>query len=118
MHKFYGKGGEELVIMAKTTLTVSADGKAVNVPVLVQPNSSHPCVLGTNVLPHLGIAVCRANGQPLTLKHPLGYEWTSQVRLVEASVIPGRRVKFLEARLDFHFSPSWAHIDCPLPMRS
>ena len=28
---------------------------------------------------------------------------TSQVRLVEASVVPGRRVKFVEARLDFPF---------------
>lgn len=91
------------MITAKTTLTVLADGKAVNVPIFVQPNSNHPCLLGTNVLPYLGISVRRANGQPLTLKQPSGSELTSQVRLVEASVVPGRRVKFLEAKLDFPF---------------
>ena len=51
MHMFSGKGGDELVITAKTTLTVLADGKAVNVPIFVQPNSNHPCLVGTNVLP-------------------------------------------------------------------
>ena len=38
-YKFYGKGGEEIVVSAQTTLTVEADGCCVQVPVFVQPGS-------------------------------------------------------------------------------
>ena len=68
---------------------MSADDKTVNFPVFVQCNSKHPYLLGTYVLSHLGFSTSRANGQPLTLKHSLQQELTLQVRLVEASVIPG-----------------------------
>ena len=97
-YKFYGKGGEQLVITAQTKLTVEADGRSVIVPVFVQPDSSQACLLGNNVLMHLGVKVQRANGDPVKL---VGGEVNqSQVRLVQAVSVPSGKAKFVEAKLD------------------
>ena len=64
----YGKGGRdssELCITAQTDLQLSVDGLMVTAPVFIQPSSGVPCLLGTNVLPQLGVRVVRANGQLL-----------------------------------------------------
>ena len=97
-YKFYGKGGEQLVITAQTKLTIEADGMSVVVPVFVQPDSSQGCVLGSNVLMHLGVKVQHASGEPLKL---VGGEVNhSQVRLVQAVSVPSKKAKFVEVRLD------------------
>ena len=97
-YKFYGKGGEQLTITARTQLNVEADGKSVIVPVFVQPDSSQACLLGSNVLMHLGVIVQRANGNPVKL---VGGEISqSQIRLVQAVSVPSGKAKFVEATLD------------------
>ena len=57
--KFYGKDGKapgkELLITAKTTLIIGADGKFVQVPVFAQPFSEQDCLLGMNAVPGLGL---------------------------------------------------------------
>ena len=51
-----------------------------------------------NALPYLGVKIQRASGEPLRL---VGGEVTqSQVRLVQTVVVPSRKAKFVEARLD------------------
>ena len=60
----YGKGGRDsskLCITAQTDLQLSVDGMTVIAPVFVQPSNSIPCLLGTNVLPELGVRIVRAN---------------------------------------------------------
>jgi hypothetical protein len=97
-YKFYGKGGEQLVITAQTKLTVEADGRSAIVPVFVQPDSSQACLLGSNVLMHLGVKVQRANGDSVKL---VGGEVNqSQVRLVQTVSVPNGKAKFVEAKLD------------------
>lgn len=94
-YKFYGKGGEQLVIIAQTKLTIEADGKRTVVPVFIQPDNSQACLLGSNVLMHLGVKVQRASGEPIKL---VGGEISqSQVRLVQAVAVPSGKAKFVEA---------------------
>ena len=59
------KGGRRLNVTAQLNLTFSMDGMCVTVPVFVQPDSEQACLLGMNVIPHLGIKLVRANGKPL-----------------------------------------------------
>ncbi len=97
-YKFYGKGGEQLVITAQTKLTVEADGRSAIVPVFLQPDSSQACLLVSNVLMHLGVKVQRANGDSVKL---VGGEVNqSQVRLVQTVSVPNGKAKFVEAKLD------------------
>ena len=37
--------------------TLAVDGKSTTVPVFVQPDSEQECLLGSNVLPALGISI-------------------------------------------------------------
>ena len=87
-YKFYGKGGEEIVISAQTTLAVEADGCCVPVPVFVQPGSTQACLLGSNVLSRLGVQIQHARGEPLKLVG--GEVACAHVRLVETVVVQGK----------------------------
>ena len=61
-------------------------------------DSSQACLLGSNVLMHLGVKVQRASGEPLKL---VGGEISqSQVRVVQAVAVPSGKAKFVEAKLD------------------
>ena len=66
-NKFQGKGGNPIPITAQVPLTLSLDEKEASVPVFVQPNSEQECLLGSNVLPTLGVSVVRANVHPVTI---------------------------------------------------
>ena len=55
----------QLDITAKVTLTIGAGGKALKVPVLIQPLSQQPCLLGMNVAPDLGVCFLDAYGKAL-----------------------------------------------------
>ena len=63
--RFKGKGGNPIQMTAQVPITISVDGKVTSVPVFIQPNSEQDCLLGSYVLPALGISVVRANGHPL-----------------------------------------------------
>ena len=54
----YGKGGldsSKLSITAQADLQLAVDGLTVTAPIFIQPSSGVPCLLGTNVLPQLGL---------------------------------------------------------------
>ena len=93
-YKFYGKGGEEIVISAQTTLAVEADGCCVPVPLFVQPVSTQACLLGSNVLSRLGVQIQRARGEPLKMVG--GEVACAHVRLVETVVVPSQKAKFVK----------------------
>ena len=90
----YGKGGRdssELCVTAQTDLQLSVDGLTVIAPVFVQPSSSIPCLLGTNVLPELGVRIVRANGQPLGEPSLVrGVPISSRVCVIQSTYIPSR----------------------------
>ena len=62
LYRCSGSGHSELTITAEAQLQVTLDGHQVTVPLLVQPGSDIPCLLGTNVLPLLGVKFLRSNG--------------------------------------------------------
>ena len=78
--------------------TLAIDGKSTAVPIFVQPDSEQECVLGSNVLPALGISVVRANGRKLTASVENGVE-PAHVNLVQ-SVIPGQKGCFVRGRVE------------------
>ena len=66
--KLYGRSGadsSELTITAETPMEIVLDNRHVIVPVFIQPGSDIPCLLGMNVLPHLGVKILRAHGEAL-----------------------------------------------------
>ena len=66
--KLYGRSGadsSELRITAETPMEIVLDNRHVIVPVFIQPGSDIPCLLGMNVLPHLGVKILRAHGEAL-----------------------------------------------------
>ena len=70
--RLYGRSGNnssELTVTAQTNLEMSLDGHTVLMPVFIQPGSDIECLLGTNVLPQLGITFLRKNGQALLHHH-------------------------------------------------
>ena len=71
-----------------------------SVPVFIQPNSEQDCLLGSNVLPALGISVVRANGHPL-IASPIRLEEneTLSVNLVQATTLPGLNGCFAKAKV-------------------
>ena len=99
----YGKGGRdssELCITAQADLQLSVDGLTVTAPVFIQPSSGVPCLLGTNVLPQLGVRVVRANGQPLGAPSLIkGVPLSSRVYVIHSTYIPSRRATFIEAKI-------------------
>ena len=87
-------------------MTFEADGKSVSAPVFVQPNSEQSCLLGMNIAPELGLKFLDNHGSPL--KECPGYlnpKATSNVQLILASTLPGRKGRFLEAKLDCTLKP-------------
>ena len=71
--RLYGRSGNdcsELIITAQTNLELALDGRTVIAPVFVQPGSDIECLLGTNVLPYLGVKFLRENGEPLLMDPP------------------------------------------------
>ena len=65
----YGKdgiaGGQQLAITVQLDMAFKMDDKKVEATVFVQPDSAQSCLLGTNVIPLLGIEVTRAKGKIL-----------------------------------------------------
>ena len=106
--RLYGKdcGGErrELDITAEVSLKIEADGKAVTAPVFIQPDSEQPCLLGMNIAPALGLKFLDANGLPLkaltSLSQPSQEQTSAMVCLTQTSTLPGRKGRFLEAKVD------------------
>ena len=99
----YGKGGRDsskLCITAQADLQLAVDGLTVTGPVFVQPSSGVPCLLGTNVLPQLGVRVTRANGQPVEETSLVkGIPTSSRVYIIRSTYIPCRRATFVEAQV-------------------
>ena len=101
--KLFGKGGRnngELCISDLTVLELSVDGFSVKAPIFVEPASEIPCLLGTNILPKLGVKVVRASGEVLGEDYSLNVlPSMSQVCIIHSTYIPGRKATFLEAEL-------------------
>ena len=91
-----GTKGKPLDITAQVSLTFSCDGRRVTVPTFIQPESEQKCLIGMNVIPFLGITICRANGKPL---HAV-VEHDAQVRLVHSTTIPSMKGRVVEAQLE------------------
>ena len=102
--KLYGRGGEggsQLQITAEVPLQLSLDDHTITAPVFVQPDSDIPCLLGMNVIPHLGIRVLRSNGSPMlevvekadssTQNVEVPTIGQIEVHLAESAHIPGRK---------------------------
>ena len=97
--RFKGKGGHPISVTAQVMFTLAVDGQSTTVPVFVQPNSEQEYLLGSNVLPSLGITVVRANGQPLRVSVERENK-PAQVNLVQAATIPGMRGCYVKAKID------------------
>ena len=97
--KFKGKGGHPINVTAQVQFTLAVDGRSTTVPVFVQPDSEQECLLGSNVLPSLGITVTRASGEPLTASIK-SEKKPAQVNLVQATAIPGMKGCYVKARVD------------------
>ena len=54
----------EVDITAEVKLTLETDTKQATVPVLVQPNSEQPCLVGTNATTILGLKFLQPSGDP------------------------------------------------------
>jgi hypothetical protein len=74
---------------------MEAGGKAVKVPVFVQPDSQQPYLLGMNAAPALGISFLDARGATLRQESPPSSP-SAKVSLVQALVVPGQKGLFLE----------------------
>ena len=113
--RLFGKdgrgGGRELVITAQLQIPIKADGESTVVPVFVQPESAQQCLLGMNVLPALGLTMCRANGEPLITR--VGDDSVvSYVRLVQSSTVPSLKGCFLRVEVADAL-PKLGGGDCP-----
>ena len=67
-------------------MTIEADGESVCVSVFVQPESEQNCLLGMNVLPDLGLTVCRSNGESLIVRESAEVTITN-VMLLQSNVV-------------------------------
>ena len=120
--KLYGRGeegGSQLQITAEVPFQLSLDDHTITAPVFVQPDSDIPCLLGMNVIPHLGIRLLRSNGSPMLEvvekadSGTLGVEVPTigqiEVHLAESACIPGRKGMVLAIRTE---SESLCESDC------
>ena len=94
--KLYGRSGtnsSELTITAQAELQFSVDGHSVTTPVFIHPESEIPCLLGMNVLPHLGLRFVQADGKILEAK-PLTEDASrvSMVCVVSSTYLPSQKV--------------------------
>ena len=111
--RLYGKDCEgekrELDITAEVSLKIEAEGKAVTAPVFVQPESEQPCLLGMNIAPALGLKFLDANGLPLkeynSHSRQCQERTSAVVCLTQTSTLPGRKGRFLEAKVDPTIQP-------------
>ena len=61
----FGKDGDQgpkIAVTAQFDATVEADGKMVRATLFVQPDSLQPCLLGTNIIPYLGVSIQELTG--------------------------------------------------------
>ena len=84
--KFKGKGGNPINITAQVPLTLSVDGKVTSVPIFIQPDSEQDCLLGSNVLPALGISVVRVTGEPMIASQMVLCDSKPQVSMLPLSL--------------------------------
>ena len=61
----YGKEGKSGKDTAQVKLALIADGTAMKIPKLVQPDSKQECLLGMNAIPKLGLQLLHSNGKPV-----------------------------------------------------
>ena len=92
-----GKGGDSIPLTAQVTLRMYVN---TTVQAFIQPDSEQECLLGSNVLPVLGISVVRANGQPLVPRQGQGGVQVASVNFIQAAAIPGLKGCFMQARVD------------------
>ena len=98
---FYGKSGTPLVITARVSLSISADGKTVKIPVFIQTHREQECLLGSNVLGPLGVTVRRASGQTIgTTPQPPKEPEVATVKLVQTVRVPRITGIFVEAEIE------------------
>ena len=93
----YGKSESQLRVTAQLTVTITADGKSLDVPVFVQPECNQKCLLGMNICPALGLTFKDSKGQPLR-EH--GAQKDCKVYLLQSCLIPQRAGKFVKARVE------------------
>ena len=98
--KLKGKGGDSIPVTPQVTLRVNVDEISTSLPAFIQLDSKQECLLGSNVLPALGISVVRANGQPLVPRQDKGGVQVASVNLIQAAAIPGLKGCFVQARVD------------------
>ena len=94
-----GDKGPEIFVTAQFDATVEADGKTVCATLFVQPDSVQPCLLGTNIIPYLGVSITRANGEAL-ITSPQSEPTIARVCLVQATTIPSQKGRFVKCRVD------------------
>ena len=97
--KFKEKGGHPITVTAQVPFILAVDDRSISVPVIVQPDSEQECLLGSNVLPSLGITVTCASGEPLTASVESENE-PAQVNLVQATAMPGMKGCYTKACVD------------------
>ena len=109
--KLYGRSGKnscELTLTAQATFMFTTNGYNVKASVFIQPESEIPCLLGMNVLPHLGLKFEQADGKPLnveTVEPQLqSSEKVSKVCIVKSTYLPSQKVTVLKAQLCSPFS--------------
>ena len=84
---------------AQVTFTLTLDSQSVTISVFVQPNSEQECLLGSNVLPSLGIAVTHASGKPLTAAVE-NNTTPAHVNLVQATALLGIKECYVKVQVD------------------
>ena len=94
-----GDTGPEIFVTAQFDATVEADGKMVCATLFVQPDSVQPCLLGTNIIPYLGVSIARANGEAL-ITSPQSEPTIARVCLVQATTILSQKGRFVKCRVD------------------
>ena len=98
LYKDGKEGSQQLFITAQLSAMLALDGECVCAPVFVQPGSTQPCLLGMNVIPHLGIKVTRANGEVMC-SLPNSMPDSARVSLVTSVSIPSNRGCCVKAKV-------------------
>ena len=101
--KLYGRGGkncDELLITAEVLFQFSLDSCSTEGVAFVHPESEIPCLLGMNVLPHLGIRILRSNGEAARIDQCPGSLSGARVCLLATKRIQGRKSGLLEVKLE------------------
>ena len=94
MYKVQGEGGTSPQCNCPSLVYSSCGWSIHHCTSFVQPDSEQECLLGSNVL---GITVTRASGKALTAS---GESRPAQVKLVQATAIPGRKGCYVKPHVD------------------